>query len=400
MTSHSDSTTMSDRPILELEHRPPAIDVGNCMRTAVVKFGKALSSQISDVFKLGFGEGKLTLQDYFYYGLYDDRRYDADMKKEFVGPKLEKKIHLFTSHLQWFATAHDKLVFYTMMSALGFPVPKLLAVCRAIGDFQAVPVLRDAESVASHLRDGMTYPFVGKPATGMRSVGFAGVDAYEAEGDLLVLSDDRQVAVDEFTKEVLGFIEDGYIFQEKLHSHEQVAEICGDRLATVRMVVLLGTDGPELFRTVWKIPAGPNIADNFWRTGNILAAIDPETGRVCRAIQGAGPDQVELDRHPDTGTPIIARTVPLWPDLKKVCLAAAGAFPRIRMQAWDIAICPQGPVLMEVNIGGDFNLPQLAVGKGLLDQRFRNFLAECAAGPDMRKRLKWLGVAVTPPVRP
>ena len=33
------------------------------------------------------------------------------------------------------------------------------------------------------------------------------------------------------------------------------------------------------------------------------------------------------------------------------------------MQAWDIALTDRGPVLVEVNIGGDLNLPQLALGQ-------------------------------------
>jgi hypothetical protein len=36
-------------------------------------------------------------------------------------------------------------------------------------------------------------------------------------------------------------------------------------------------------------------------------------------------------------------------------------------------------VLVEVNIGGDFNLPQLAFGRGLMDERFHAFLASSTA---------------------
>src|SRR3546814_6489185 len=44
-----------------------------------------------------------------------------------------------------------------------------------------------------------------------------------------------------------------------------------------------------LFRsTVLKIPAGANIADNFWRAGNMLANIDPEHGTILRVLRGTG----------------------------------------------------------------------------------------------------------------
>jgi hypothetical protein len=37
-------------------------------------------------------------------------------------------------------------------------------------------------------------------------------------------------------------------------------------------------------------------------------------------------------------------------------------------------------VLVEVDIGGDFNLPQLAHATGLMDERFRAFVDRCANG--------------------
>jgi hypothetical protein len=39
-----------------------------------------------------------------------------------------------------------------------------------------------------------------------------------------------------------------------------------------------------------------------------------------------------------------------------------------------VALTDKGPVLVELNIGGDFNLPQLASGRGLMDQGFTEFV--------------------------
>jgi glutathione synthase/RimK-type ligase-like ATP-grasp enzyme len=72
--------------------------------------------------------------------------------------------------------------------------------------------------------------------------------------------------------------------------------------------------------------------------------------------------------------------LPEWTALTALCLKAARAFPGLRMQAWDIALTERGPVLVEVNVGGDFNLPQLAHGSGLMDERFRAFVDRCANG--------------------
>jgi hypothetical protein len=165
-----------------------------------------------------------------------------------------------------------------------------------------------------------------------------------------------------------------------LRPHPELAALCGPRLSTVRLIVLLEQGEPALFRALWKIPVGDNPADNFWRPGNLLAGLDAESGRVVRVIQGTGADQAELERHPDTEQPLIGVRLPDWAPLVALSLKAARAFPGLRMQAWDIALTERGPVLVEVNIGGDFNLPQLAHGRGLMDERFQAFVDRCANG--------------------
>ena len=56
--------------------------------------------------------------------------------------------------------------------------------------------------------------------------------------------------------------------------------------------------------------------------------------------------------------------------------------PAIRTQrpfakSWDLALTGQGPVLLEVNFGGDFNLAQLAHGAGVLDDACAERLRQC-----------------------
>ena len=83
-----------------------------------------------------------------------------------------------------------------------------------------------------------------------------------------------------------------------------------------------------------------------------------------------------MERHPDTGAVILGNLVPQWERVTALCMRTASLFPGLTMQAWDIAVCPEGPIVIEANVGGDFNLPQLAAGAGLLDERFERFLRE------------------------
>jgi len=214
----------------------------------------------------------------------------------------------------------------------------------------------------------MVYPVFAKPVTGIRSVGVAGLLRFDAATDSFILQNGQAIAVDDFVREVEAYRASGYLFQEMLQPHDEIAKRCGQRLTTLRLIVGIEENGPALIHALWKVPVGDNPADNFWRPGNLLGAIDPGTGEVLRAISGVGPDQTEVDTHPDSGERLLGVTLPDWQAALDVCLQASTMFTGLRLQAWDVALTDRGPVLIEVNIGGDFNLPQLALAAGLMDQ--------------------------------
>jgi hypothetical protein len=94
-------------------------------------------------------------------------------------------------------------------------------------------------------------------------------------------------------------------------------------------------------------------------------------------VSGVGLDQALHDRHPDTGEALVGAPIPHWAEARRICLAAAANLPGLRTQSWDVAIDRLGPVLVEVNYGGDLNLPQIAHGSGLLDARYAAHLKRC-----------------------
>src|SRR3546814_13202773 len=75
-------------------------------------------------------------------------------------------------------------------------------------------------------------------------------------------------------------------------------QVTGDRIATPF--------------TLFKIPGGANIADNFWRAGNLLANVDPENGTILRVLRGRGPSMEEFQQHPVTGQQLVGTRLPHW----------------------------------------------------------------------------------------
>jgi hypothetical protein len=218
-------------------------------------------------------------------------------------------------------------------------------------------------------------PLFAKPVDGVHSVGSIAIERIEAARGMAVLASGVEVPLERVLDRMEQSKSSGYLIQERVRPHPDLVRLSGPTLSCARIMVLMGREGPELSRTQFKIPVGRNTADNFWR-GNMIAAVNPETGAIERVVKGSGFDQTFPTAHPDTGQPLIGAVLPHWADLTRLALDAAPALARIRIQAWDIAIGASGPVLIECNSGGDFSPPQLAWGRGMLDERFRRFLRE------------------------
>jgi hypothetical protein len=261
------------------------------------------------------------------------------------------------------------------MHSYGFPIPQVSATLHPFRELAGAQALRTREDLHAYLREPGHYPLFCKPFDGMRSVGSARIDAYDPARDEITVYPQRRVPTSRFADAVWKYSNDGYLFQQVQHPSPAVEALCGDRLASVRLVVLVRKSGPEVFRAVWKVPTGVHVADNYWRS-NLLCGIDVARGTVTSAMTGAGTDRVRVDRHPDTGTALAGMEIPDWDALQRACLSAAATMPGVTMQGWDVAPCRQGPVLIEVDIGGDFTLPQLGNERGMLDDQFRAYLAE------------------------
>lgn len=351
------------------------LNIAECLRQVRAATGKTYFAQCREMIGLQRGYGQLSPQGYFYYRLYDDSRYGREEKRRFLSERVHHRIISRCCDPHWWGMADDKLIAYAILRSFGIRVPETYAVFDAgARNGSRAPTLRTPEALAAFLRKDARYPFFAKAIGGIASYGAWLVEEYDAAGDRLLLGDGESIGVESFVGEIVATGLDGYVFEELLKPHPALAEACGPRVSTVRAVVLVEQGGPSIIHTVWKVPVGRNIADNFWRNGNMLAAVDIASGQVTRCVQGVGPALREVENHPDTGKRLTDFLLPDWEALKRLCLEGAAIFSKLRYQSWDIALCPGGPVAVEVNTGSAFLLPQLATGRGILDDRFADFL--------------------------
>ena len=370
MAATADRTSSYERDRLCAQ---PDVDVLACLGLARRLKGKSYASQFAEILRLGLGDGGLSATDYFYYRLYDDALYSPEDKRRFLSESITRKVAEACCDVRYWGVSEDKILAYTLLAAAGAAIPETQAVFSRDGrQFGKVRTLADTTDLEEFLAHEARFPLFCKPVGGLGSFGACLLTA--RVGDRIEAAGGDRFTIANLAQR-LGE-GSGYLLQTVLQHHPALRPI-SEAVATVRIIVLVEQGRPEILHTVWKIPAAGNFADNFWRKGNLLADLHPETGVVRRVIRGIGPDLRELEAHPDTGARLVGLALPCWKAVVGLALACAPIFAMLRYQSWDIAICPEGPVIVEVNTGSAFTLPQLATGRGMLSDRFAAFLTAC-----------------------
>ena len=368
----------NDTHILDIAEAEKMLPLPVLLKTVAGRYGKTLHGIVGEIAKAAFGQGKLSSEEYFTLRLFDDANIVGD-KAAFCGAAGMRKLWPLANYTpEWFGPITDKLAFDTLIAGYGLPAIRMRAYFFTEGfRVPAQRMLRHREDLKAFLTDPTSYPFFSKPRSSSLSLGSASATGFNAENGVIELLNGKSVGLEDFIDDIVTHFGAGYMFQERVKPHEGVRAICGDRLATVRVYTINGENGPEVFRVCWKVPAGKNVADNFWRKGNILCAVDYETGKITRALHGVALDQVDITHHPDTNAPMVGVEIPNFKAIIDLALEGARVFKDIRIVGWDIAPTDDGGVIVEGNYAPDFKLVEMVERRGILDARMASFLAFC-----------------------
>ena len=167
------------------------------------------------------------------------------------------------------------------------------------------------------------------------------------------------------------------LIQPRLVNHPALTALNNDALSTVRLVSCLNETGePELIGAAIRMAIGGNHTVDNLHAGGIAAAVDLDTGRLSRASNlGADSRLGWTDEHPDTGARITGTRMPMWTEVREFALRCHRAFADRVIVGWDIAITPEGPVLVEGNGAPDLDIMQRFIRHGLMAARLGALLA-------------------------
>jgi len=141
------------------------------------------------------------------------------------------------------------------------------------------------------------------------------------------------------------------LVQRVVRNHDALQSLTTGALATARLTTYRMPDGPPtVLAGTFRMPTGRSAVDNF-HAGGLAAPVDPATGRLGAAITLAIADVGTAHAvHPDTGGAIVGTELPGWTAAVALVVDAHAALgPEAPVVGWDVALAPEGPVLVEAN---------------------------------------------------
>jgi hypothetical protein len=135
------------------------------------------------------------------------------------------------------------------------------------------------------------------------------------------------------------------IVDEFIVQHPDMSSLYPDSVNTVRMITFLGKDDRvHLLAAVLRIGNG-DVIDNF-ASGGMFTMLDDDGVAL---YPGVDKKSNVYREHPVTGTPIVGFRVPMYDRVRELTEKLARRTPEAPYVGWDLAITPNGPVVIEGN---------------------------------------------------
>lgn len=317
---------------------------------------------------------RIGFSEYFQFRLYEtDIQFDE--KKRFVGYAMQAILEeiLVDDYARFLSL--DKVTMYTLLEGYRIPIPEVRAVYKSNRPNELVQI-NSRSALTEYLKLPESTPVYLKPSYG--GFGRGNTLILDSDGQRLTLGDGKTIAIDKFCDSLDDRGGLGWILQEPLTPHSSIKSICGAKISGIRLHTFLSKEGAVVTNAIWKINAGKGDVDNFQHgaSGNMLATIDLDSGIVLRVVAGTGLEQRVNPFHPATGAKLVGFCMPYWQEIKFLVCNAHLAFPSFICPGWDIAVCEDGPKLLEVNVFGDLDLSQHSLRLGFLSERFMALMAD------------------------
>jgi alpha-L-glutamate ligase-like protein len=252
-----------------------------------------------------------------------------------------------------FPVVDDKLRMAKLCRRIDVPTPALYAEVSSYGMLRRLPQLLGTHD------DFVIKPNRGSAGRGVLVVvGRDGQDYRRHNGDKLRLDSLRQHLSDILSGMYsLGGQPDTAIVQQRIRLHPAFKAITYNGIPDVRVILYRNEPAMAMLRLPTKASGGrANL-----HQGGIGTGVDLDSGTTHHAVQR----NRFVERHPDTGRPVVGMQVPYWSDVLDMSRRVARAVGLGYLGVDIVVDEAAGPMLLEANARPGLAI-QIANGRGLL----------------------------------
>lgn len=332
----------------------------------------------------------LNQEAYYHYRLYEPTR-SMEAKGRYLSYSGSRNHRLCTllNPPRYRSLYDNKLIFNRFFGALGLPLARILAVYYPRPAHTADGyVLGNVEQLERRLVEIGEDGFVIKPMEGIqghRILVFTGRaddsrrifktlagERYDAAGIIAYAADTAELVAHN-----PGADPHGFLVEERIRPHPDLAAFVGPTLCTVRVQTLIARDGlPRILAAVFKLQPGTSGVDHLMY-GGVGCWVDQDTGTLGRGRTRVNDEYTTT--IPGTDRSFVGFRLPGWEESRQLALKAAAAFPWARSIGWDIGISDRGPVVIEGNERWSPSLIQMPAPDGLYTGELKAVVDELTA---------------------
>lgn len=300
-------------------------------------------------------------KSYYNYRLYEDRS------------PLRKKARAYVSDRSYFSKLglvnsrnnvllSNKWVFHNYFDQYDLPLPKCWGYFHKHGGiWKETGEIFGFEDLSAIFARMAGHQVVIKPIRGSSGARIVVADIISKGEGIFLAVRGKEQPLAEFAP---TFQKHDYIIEERLPQHPALNKVYPGAVNTVRINTLYASPGVIFWGAIIKLGTGGAEIDN-WGKGSLCVGIDLETGKMSggsRDIFYSKKITPPFTRHPDTGFEFSGVALPYWQELKEIVAKAANLAPLLPYIAWDVALTPEGPCIIEGNGRSDLSMVQVHGG--------------------------------------
>ncbi len=163
------------------------------------------------------------------------------------------------------------------------------------------------------------------------------------------------------------------MLEDCIVQHPRMAALHQTSVNTLRISTVQSENGAQLFSSVCRIGAHSAPNDNY-SSGGIIVGIDGSGKLLSVGFMRPEYGDAELDAHPDSNIEFKGYQIPFYHEAVKLCMDMHNHLKGIYSLGWDVAITPEGPMIVECNDNWEIQLYEITHERGFRKEYNETFV--------------------------